>query len=105
MLDTDAKTRPEPSARFQTYDDPAPPDATHARVAAIRAELTRRGLQGVIVPRGDAHMGEYVAAHDERLAWATGFTGSAGMAIIMGDRAAVFIDGRYTLQVRDQVEL
>ncbi len=94
-----------PSRRFQTYDDPPPPSATHARVAAIRAELARRGLAGVVIPRGDAHMGEYVAPHDERLAWATGFTGSAGMAIVMADRAAVFIDGRYTLQVRDQVDL
>jgi Xaa-Pro aminopeptidase len=101
MLDTET-TAP---ARYQTYDDPAPPDATGPRVAAIRAELAVQGLNGVIVPRGDAHMGEYVAAHDERLAWATGFTGSAGMAIIMTDRAAVFIDGRYTLQVRDQVDL
>lgn len=100
MLDTDLKP-----ARFQTYDDPAPPDATQSRVAAIRAELAKRGLAGVIVPRGDAHMGEYVAPHDERLAWATGFTGSAGMAIIMTTQAAVFIDGRYTLQVRDQVDL
>ena len=91
--------------RFQTYDDPPPPAATAARVAAIRAEMARCGYQGVIVPRGDAHMGEYVAPHDERLAWATGFTGSAGMAIILADRAAVFIDGRYTLQVRDQVDL
>jgi Xaa-Pro aminopeptidase len=91
--------------RFQTYDDPPPPSATQPRVAAIRAELARRNFAGVIIPRGDAHMGEYVAPHDERLAWATGFTGSAGMAIVMADRAAVFIDGRYTLQVRDQVDL
>lgn len=91
--------------RFQTYDDPPPPSATTARVAAIRAKLAEQGLTGVIIPRGDAHMGEYVAPHDERLAWATGFTGSAGMAIVMADRAAIFIDGRYTLQVRDQVDL
>ncbi|BCW88763.1 hypothetical protein sos41_19050 [Alphaproteobacteria bacterium SO-S41] len=100
MLDT-LKTQ----TRFQTYDDPPPPSATQARVAAIRAQLARRGFAGVIVPRGDAHMGEYVAPHDERLAWATGFTGSAGMAVIMTTQAAVFIDGRYTLQVRDQVDL
>jgi len=91
--------------RFQTYDDPPPPSATTARVAAIRAKLAEAGFSGVIIPRGDAHMGEYVAPHDERLSWATGFTGSAGMAIVMTDRAAVFIDGRYTLQVRDQVDL
>jgi Xaa-Pro aminopeptidase len=92
-------------SRYQTYDDPPPPSATTARVAAIRAKLAEQGLSGVIIPRGDAHMGEYVAPHDERLAWATGFTGSAGMAIVMADGAAVFIDGRYTLQVRDQVDL
>ena len=93
------------SARFQTYEDPPPPSATTARVAAIRDRLAEQGFAGVIIPRGDAHMGEYVAPHDERLAWATGFTGSAGMAVVMADRAAVFIDGRYTLQVRDQVDL
>jgi Xaa-Pro aminopeptidase len=74
------------------------------RLAALRAELRRRRLHGFIVPRRDEHLGEYVPARAERLAWLTGFTGSAGMAMVLRDTAAVFVDGRYTLQVRDQVD-
>ena len=77
---------------------------TAARLAALRAELAARGLDGFVVPRADQHQGEYVAAASERLAWLTGFTGSAGTAVVLGERAAVFVDGRYTLQVRDQVD-
>jgi Xaa-Pro aminopeptidase len=80
----------------------APPD--DARLAALRAELRRQGLDGFIVPRGDEHQGEYVPARAERLAWLTGFTGSAGLAIVLPTRAAIFVDGRYTLQVRQQVD-
>jgi Xaa-Pro aminopeptidase len=76
--------------------------AQAARLAALRAELARRGLDGFLVPRADAHQGEYVSAASERLAWLTGFTGSAGMAAVLADKAAVFVDGRYTLQVRNQ---
>jgi len=75
-----------------------------ARLSALRAELARRGLDGFVVPRADEHQGEYVAAASERLAWLTGFTGSAGAAVVLSARAAVFVDGRYTLQVRDQVD-
>jgi len=79
--------------------------ATHeARVAALRAELARRGLSGFVVPRADEHQGEYVPPRAERLAWLTGFTGSAGSAVVMADRAALFVDGRYTLQARDEVD-
>ena len=74
-----------------------------ARLALLRAELARRGLAGFMVPRADAHQGEYVPPHDARLAWLTGFTGSAGIAVILRDKAAIFVDGRYTLQVRDEV--
>jgi len=77
---------------------------TVTRLAALRAEMNRRGLDGFVVPRADEHQGEYVAAASERLAWLTGFTGSAGAAVVLGARAAVFVDGRYTLQVRDQVD-
>ncbi len=73
------------------------------RMAWLRAELKRRSLDGFVVPRADAHLGEYVAADCERLAWLTGFSGSAGMAVVLTARAAIFVDGRYTLQVRDQV--
>lgn len=74
------------------------------RLASLRAELTRRGLAGFMVPRADAHQGEYVPPHDARLAWLTGFTGSAGTAVILQNQAAIFVDGRYTLQVRDEVD-
>src|SRR5579883_1640187 len=74
------------------------------RLARLRAELARRGLAGFIVPRGDEHQGEYVPPRAERLAWLTGFTGSAGVAVVLAERAAVFVDGRYTLQVRNQTE-
>ncbi|MEZ5668904.1 MAG: aminopeptidase P family protein [Alphaproteobacteria bacterium] len=75
-----------------------------ARVAALRAALQARGLAGSVVPRGDEHQGEYVPARAERLAWLTGFTGSAGVAVVLANQAAIFVDGRYTLQVRQQVD-
>ncbi len=92
-------------ARFQSFDDASDRAASGARVAALRTELARRGLTGLIVPRADRHQNEYVPACEERLAWLTGFTGSAGAAIVLMDRAVLFVDGRYTLQVRDQVDL
>src|SRR5262245_19410690 len=73
-----------------------------ARLEALRAELKRHGLAGFLVPRADEHQGEYVPPHAERLAWLTGFTGSAGLAVVLTDAAAIFVDGRYTLQVRQQ---
>ena len=65
--------------------------------------MASEGLDAFIVPRADAHQGEYVAPCDQRLAWLTGFTGSAGFAIVTQDDAGIFVDGRYTLQVRAQV--
>ncbi|ACK50392.1 peptidase M24 [Methylocella silvestris BL2] len=90
---------------FQSFDDLA--DATQGppRVAALRLELRRLGLDGFIVPRADCHQNEYVAPSEERLAFLSGFTGSAGTAIVLRDRAAVFVDGRYALAVRDQVDV
>ena len=70
----------------------------------MRAELERRGLDGFVVPRADRHQNEYLPPSEERLAWLTGFTGSAGAAIVLADRAALFVDGRYTLQARDQID-
>jgi Xaa-Pro aminopeptidase len=75
-----------------------------ARVALLRDELTARGLDGFIVPRADEHQGEYVPPCGQRLAWLTGFTGSAGMAIVLANRAALFVDGRYTLQAAQQAD-
>src|SRR5437870_4416519 len=90
-------------ARFQSFDDPQP-SQTGPRIAALRAELARHGLSGFIVPRADRHQNEYVPPSEEHLAWLTGFTGSAGMAIVLQDRAVLLVDGRYTLQARDQVD-
>src|SRR5882757_3578323 len=82
--------------------DAAPAPAS--RLAALRAELKRRDLSGFVVPRADEHQGEYVPRRSQRLAWLTGFSGSAGLAVVLADRAAIFIDGRYTLAVRGQVD-
>jgi Xaa-Pro aminopeptidase len=79
---------------------PAPAE----RLASLRAELKRRGLDGFVVPRADEHQGEYVPRRAQRLGWLTGFSGSAGLAIVLAQRAAIFVDGRYTLAVRDQVD-
>ena len=75
-----------------------------ARLAALRAELARLGVDGFLVPRADEHQGEYVPARAGRLEWLTGFSGSAGLAVVLAEQAAVFVDGRYTLQVGDQVD-
>jgi Xaa-Pro aminopeptidase len=78
---------------------------THeARLDALRKELARRGLDGFIIPISDEHMSEYVGDYAKRLAWLTGFGGSAGTAVVLKDKAAIFVDGRYTVQVREQVD-
>ena len=78
---------------------------THeSRLAALREQLKKQGLDGFVVPISDEHMSEYIGAYAQRLAWLTGFGGSAGSAIVLLDRAAIFVDGRYTIQVRDQVD-
>jgi Xaa-Pro aminopeptidase len=75
-----------------------------ARLAALRTGMKQLGIDGFIVPRADEYQNEYVPACNERLAWLTGFSGSAGMAIVLADKAAIFVDGRYTLQVRDETD-
>jgi len=90
---------------FQSFDETSDPSQSPARIAALRNRLKEDGLSGFLVPRADRHMGEYVAPCDERLAWLTGFTGSAGFAAILGREAGIFIDGRYKVQVRAQVDL
>src|SRR5712672_2094839 len=91
-------------AHFQTFEEPEGGVALTARLAAFREELARRKLTGFVIPRADQQQNEYVAASEERLAWLTGFTGSAGMAIVLTQAAAVFVDGRYTLQAAKQVD-
>lgn len=90
---------------FQTFESSALPSLGPERLAALRAALAGQGLVGFMVPRADAHQGEYVAARDERLQWLTGFTGSAGFCIVLPDVAGVFIDGRYRVQIKGQVDL
>ncbi|PWR01741.1 X-Pro aminopeptidase [Meridianimarinicoccus roseus] len=89
---------------FQTFDAPTRPDAGPPRLAALRAEMARVGVNGFLVPRADAHQGEYVADCDARLAWLTGFTGSAGFCAVLPDRAGLFVDGRYRVQARAQTD-
>ena len=91
-------------ARFQSFDDSSERAQSAARVAELRAELGRRGLDGFMVPRADRQQNEYLPASEERLAWLTGFTGSAGAAAVLSDRAALFVDGRYTVQASSQVD-
>ncbi|MBO6758561.1 MAG: aminopeptidase P family protein [Roseibium sp.] len=90
---------------FQTFDDLSDPSCGAPRAALLRAELKRRDLNGFLIPRADAHQGEYVPPSDCRLQWLTGFTGSAGAAAVLDEAAAIFVDGRYTIQVREQVDM
>src|SRR3954453_16802785 len=92
-------------AHFQTFEEPEAGVALTARLAALREELARRKLTGFVIPRADQQQNEYVAPSEERLAWLTGFTGSAGLAVVLTREAAVFVDGRYTLQAAKQVDL
>ncbi len=91
-------------AHFQTFEEPEGGVALTARLAAFREELARHKLTGFVAPRADAQQNEYVPPSEERLAWLTGFTGSAGMAIVLNHQAALFVDGRYTLQAAKQVD-
>jgi Xaa-Pro aminopeptidase len=88
---------------FQTFDVASRPEQGPPRLGLLREEMARAGLDAVLVPRSDAYQGEYVAPSDERLAWLTGFTGSAGFCAVTPSLAGVFIDGRYRVQVSAQV--
>ena len=88
-------------------DRDSAPDGTAvhgARLARLRKELAEAGLTGFIIPHADEHQSEYLPPSAERLAWLTGFKGSAGTAIVLADKAAIFVDGRYTLQVRAETD-
>ncbi len=91
-------------AEFQSFDDPGSHRDSAARVARLREALKREKLDGLVVPRADRQQNEYLPASEERLSWLTGFTGSAGAAVVLSDRAAVFVDGRYTVQAASQVD-
>jgi Xaa-Pro aminopeptidase len=89
---------------FQSFETSSSPEQGPPRLADLRAAMAAQGIDGFIVPRADAHQGEYVAPCDDRLAWLTGFTGSAGFAVVLRDKAGVFIDGRYRTQVKAQID-
>ena len=92
-------------AMFQTFDSPPAGADRSERVARLRDLMAKGGLDAVLVPRADEHQGEYVAPCAERLAWLTGFTGSAGLAVIARTAAALFVDGRYTVQAPAQIDV
>ncbi|MEL6112742.1 MAG: aminopeptidase P family protein [Pseudomonadota bacterium] len=89
---------------FQTFDPVSDRTFASHNLPLLRAVLSAQGLDGFIVPHDDEYQNEYIPAYAERLMWVSGFSGSAGAAIVMLDRAVIFVDGRYTLQVRDQVD-
>ena len=91
-------------ARFQTFEEAESGAALGPRLKALREELARRKLRGFVVPRADQQQNEYVAPSEERLSWLSGFTGSAGLAVVLDNEAALFVDGRYTLQAAKQVD-
>jgi Xaa-Pro aminopeptidase len=88
----------------QTFDETTDPSFGGKRLPLVRQAMAEQGLDGFIVPHEDEHQNEYLPAANDRLGWLTGFTGSAGAAVVLRDKAAIFVDGRYTLQVRDQVD-
>ena len=89
---------------LQSFEEMSEPDQGPKRLAALRQRMSETGVDAYIVPRADAYQGEYVAECDARLAWLTGFTGSAGFCVILQDEAGVFVDGRYRVQVRAQTD-
>ena len=92
------------TAFFQSFEDTSNKGETPERLSLVQAELSKKKLSGYIVPRSDVHQGEYVAACDERLSWITGFTGSAGICFVGKNEAALFVDGRYSIQAKKQTD-
>ena len=94
----------KPIAQFQSFKERAEPGNVAPRLEALRSAMIKAGVDAFLIPRADAHRGESVPESEERLAWITGFTGSAGMAIIGANEAALFVDSRYTLQAPTQTD-
>ncbi|HEY1928169.1 MAG TPA: aminopeptidase P family N-terminal domain-containing protein, partial [Caulobacteraceae bacterium] len=88
----------------QIFDETTDPSFGREHTPLIRRAMEAQSLDGFLVPHEDEHQNEYLPKANDRLAWATGFTGSAGAAVILKDKAAIFVDGRYAIQVRDQVD-
>jgi Xaa-Pro aminopeptidase len=92
------------TAFFQSFEDPSEREETPYRLSTVQEELTKNKLSGYVVPHSDVHQGEYIAACDERLAWLTGFTGSAGICFVGKEKAGIFVDGRYGIQAKKQTK-
>ncbi|SMC34014.1 Xaa-Pro aminopeptidase [Fulvimarina manganoxydans] len=90
---------------FQSFDDVSDSTETRQRIEALRSRFDALGIDCFVVPRADRHQNEYIPESEARLAWLTGFTGSAGTAVVLADRAALLSDGRYTIQMREQLDL
>lgn len=93
-----------PPAVFQSFDEESDPRSVAPRLKALRAEMTAAGVDGFLIPRADAHRGESVPPGEARLAYVTGFTGSAGIAVVGPEKAGLFVDSRYTLQAPAQTD-
>jgi Xaa-Pro aminopeptidase len=91
-------------AKFQNFSETSEKSHSQKRVAALRTQMKAMAIDGFLVPLADEHQSEYLPASEKRLAWLTGFTGSAGMAAVLAEKAAILIDGRYTLQAEEQVD-
>jgi Xaa-Pro aminopeptidase len=89
---------------FQSFESTAEPQFGAVRLAKLREKMAQLGIDGFLVPRADEYQGEYVPACAERMAWLSGFTGSAGVILVTADQAVVFVDGRYTTQLKEQVD-
>ena len=92
------------TAFFQSFENPSEREETPYRLSTVQEELTKNELSGYVVPHSDVHQGEYIAACDERLAWLTGFTGSAGICFVGKEKAGIFVDGRYGIQAKKQTK-
>src|SRR5690606_25613731 len=88
----------------QTFEETTDPSFGAKHLPLLRAEMAKQGLDGLLVPHEDEHQNEYLPDANERLAWVSGFTGSAGAGVVLKDRAAVFVDGRYTVQAKAQTD-
>ena len=92
------------TAFFQSFENPSEREETPYRLSTVQEELTKNELSGYVCPHSDVHQGEYIAACDERLAWLTGFTGSAGICFVGKEKAGIFVDGRYGIQAKKQTK-
>ncbi len=91
-------------AKFQTFRNEGDRTQSAARLSLLREEMKRQGLDAFIFSRADEHQNEYVPPSEERVAWLTGFTGSAAIVVVLADKAVLFTDGRYTLQAKEQID-